>query len=69
METLILFAPLLGALIAGFGWRYIGEQAALWVSTGFLFFACLLSWIVFFAHDGVTEHIQLNTKSHSLRFP
>ena len=59
METLILFSPLMGALIAGFGWRIIGEQAALWVSTGFLFFACLLSWIVFISHDGVTEQIQL----------
>ena len=59
METLILFSPLLGALIAGFGWRFIGERAALWVSTGFLFFACVLSWIVFLSHDGVTEQIQL----------
>jgi len=59
METLILFAPLIGALVAGFGWRFIGEQAALWVSTGLLFFAGLLSWIVFLSHDGVTEQIQL----------
>ena len=28
MTTTILFAPLVGAIIAGFGWRLIGEEAA-----------------------------------------
>ncbi|MFP7570781.1 NADH-quinone oxidoreductase subunit L [Marivita sp. S2033] len=55
METLILFSPLVGALLCGFGWKFIGETAAMWVSTGLLFFACALSWIVFLTHDGVTE--------------
>jgi NADH-quinone oxidoreductase subunit L len=59
METLILFSPLVGSLICGFGWKFIGETAAQWVSTGLLFFACLLSWIVFLAHDGVTETINI----------
>ena len=59
METLILLSPLVGALIAGFGWRLIGETSAMWVTTGVLFFACLLSWIVFVSHDGITEHIHL----------
>ncbi len=59
METTILFAPLLGALIAGFGWRIIGETAAQWVTTGLLFLAALLSWIVFFSFDGTTEQIQI----------
>ena len=27
MEQIILFAPLIGALIGGFGWRFIGETA------------------------------------------
>ncbi|PJE36869.1 NADH-quinone oxidoreductase subunit L [Pseudooceanicola lipolyticus] len=57
METIILFAPLVGAIICGFGWKLIGETAAQWVATGLLFLACLLSWIVFFSFDGVTEHI------------
>lgn len=48
MPTIILFAPLIGALIAGFGWKFIGETGAQWVTTGLLFLACLLSWIVFF---------------------
>ena len=43
----ILFAPLIGALIAGFGWRIIGDKGAQWVATGLLFLACLLSWVVF----------------------
>ncbi len=62
MEAIILFAPLAGALIAGFGWKLIGETAALWVSTGLLFLAALLSWIVFITFDGTTEQI------HILRF-
>jgi len=59
METIILFAPLAGALIAGFGWRITGEKAAQWITTGLLFFAAFLSWIVFLGHDGVTEQIQI----------
>ena len=56
METIILFSPLVGALICGFGWKFIGETAATYVSTGFLMLAAALSWVIFFtydAHDGV----------------
>jgi len=28
METIILFAPLVGAILCGFGWKLIGEAAA-----------------------------------------
>ncbi|MEL6799324.1 MAG: NADH-quinone oxidoreductase subunit L [Pseudomonadota bacterium] len=59
METIILFAPLVGALICGFGWKFIGEQAACWTATGFLFLAAFLSWIVFLTFDGTTEQIQI----------
>ncbi|RBW63067.1 NADH-quinone oxidoreductase subunit L [Ruegeria sp. A3M17] len=59
METTILFAPLVGALLCGFGWRFIGEKAAMWTATGLLFLACLLSWIVFFSFDGVTQQIEI----------
>ena len=59
METIILFAPLVGALICGFGWKFIGETAAQWTATGLLFLACLLSWIVFFSFDGVTQQIPI----------
>ncbi len=57
MTSIILFAPLIGAIIAGFGWRLIGEAAAQWITTGLLFLACLLSWIVFLSFDG--EMVQI----------
>ncbi len=59
METTILFAPLVGALLCGFGWRFIGEKAAMWTATGLLFLACLLSWIVFLSFDGHTQQIEI----------
>ncbi|MEW9919173.1 NADH-quinone oxidoreductase subunit L [Marimonas sp. MJW-29] len=59
METTILFAPLVGAIIAGFGWKIIGETAAQWIATGLLFLAAILSWVVFLSFEGPTEHIQI----------
>ncbi len=59
METIILFAPLVGALIAGFGWRLIGETAAQWVATLLLFLSCVLSWVVFLTFDGTTQSIDI----------
>ncbi len=60
MATILLFAPLVGALIAGFGWRLIGETAAQWLTTGLLFLSALLSWIIFLTLDPTqTEHIQV----------
>jgi len=60
MEKIILFAPLIGALIGGFGWRIIGEKGAQFVTTGLLFLAALLSWIVFLTHDAsVTQQIHI----------
>lgn len=60
MVTIILFAPLIGALIAGFGHRLIGDKGAQVLTTGLLFLAALLSWIVFLTHDpAVTQHVQI----------
>ncbi|KGM48522.1 NADH-quinone oxidoreductase subunit L [Pseudooceanicola atlanticus] len=59
MVSIILFAPLFGALIAGFGWRIISIRGAQWVTTGLLFLACFLSWIVFLTHGPETQHIEL----------
>ncbi len=59
MEQLILFSPLAGALIAGFGWRVTGIRGAQWISTGLLFLACFFSWIVFLTHGPETQHIQI----------
>jgi NADH-quinone oxidoreductase subunit L len=51
MESIILFAPLVGAIICGFGWKIIGETAAQWTATSLLFLAAILSWIVFLTFD------------------
>ncbi|WP_095589906.1 NADH-quinone oxidoreductase subunit L [Actibacterium ureilyticum] len=59
MTSIILFAPLIGAILCGFGWKLIGETAAQWVATGLLFLACFLSWIVFLSFDGQTQHIPI----------
>jgi NADH-quinone oxidoreductase subunit L len=52
MATIIVLAPLIGAIVCGFGWRWIGEKPAQIVATALLFLAMLLSWIVFFGHNG-----------------
>ena len=51
METIILFAPLVGAILCGFGWKFIGEKAAQWTATTLLFLAAILSWVVFLTLD------------------
>ncbi len=61
METILLFGPLVGAVICGFSWRLIGETAACAVATGFLFLSCLLSWITFLGFGGETEVRELFT--------
>jgi NADH-quinone oxidoreductase subunit L len=45
--TLVVFAPLLGAIIAGLGGRRIGDAASMAVTTVLLFVACALGWIAF----------------------
>ncbi|VAV88855.1 NADH-ubiquinone oxidoreductase chain L [hydrothermal vent metagenome] len=59
MEKIILFAPLVAAIIAGFGWRTIGDKAAQWLTTGLLFLACALSWIIFLSYDGQAYTIHI----------
>ncbi|SHK76377.1 NADH dehydrogenase subunit L [Roseovarius marisflavi] len=59
METILLFGPLVGAIIAGFGWRIIGDTGAQWLTTGLLFLSALLSWIIFLGHDGVTHSVHI----------
>ncbi|VVT16449.1 NADH-quinone oxidoreductase subunit L [Erythrobacter sp. EC-HK427] len=44
---IIVFAPLLAAIIAGLGNRAIGNVAAKSITTGALFLACGLSWPIF----------------------
>ncbi|MCE2748813.1 MAG: NADH-quinone oxidoreductase subunit L [Rhodobacter sp.] len=59
MTTIILFAPLIGALICGFGWRLIGETAGQVIATGLVFLAAILSWIIFLTFDGETRQVVL----------
>ncbi|MFN3954944.1 MAG: NADH-quinone oxidoreductase subunit L [Pararhodobacter sp.] len=59
MATTLLFAPLIGAIICGFGWRLIGEKAAQVVATGLLFLSAFLSWYLFLSYDGNPQSIQI----------
>src|SRR6056300_1723554 len=59
METILLFAPLIGALLAGFGWRWFGEQLACIIATALLFLSMILSWAVFIGFDGETYSISI----------
>ena len=52
MFQILLFAPLLGACLAGFFGRSMGERMAMFIPTGLLFLSALLSWVVFFTHAG-----------------
>lgn len=61
MTQLILFLPLIGALIAGFGWRITGIRAAQWITTVLLFLAAAFSWIVFLTLGPETQHIKILT--------
>ncbi len=47
---LIVFLPLLAAIIAGLGNRMIGNFAAKVVTTGALFVSCALSWPIFISY-------------------
>ncbi len=59
MAPIILFAPLVGALLCGFGWRIFGEGVAQWIATGLLVLAAALSWVVFLGFDGELRQIQV----------
>jgi NADH-quinone oxidoreductase subunit L len=59
MTTIILFAPLVGAILCGFGYKWLGERAALVVATSLLFLAMILAWVVFLTFDGETERVAL----------
>ncbi len=59
METIILLAPLVGAIICGFGWRLIGEKAGQVITTALVFLAAALSWQIFLTFDGETQRVVL----------
>lgn len=49
---IIVFAPLLAAIIAGLGNKALGALPAKVLTTGALFLACALSWPIFIAYLG-----------------
>ncbi|SIO27704.1 NADH dehydrogenase subunit L [Rhodovulum sp. ES.010] len=59
MEKIILFAPLIGAILCGFGWKVLGEKAAMWTTTGLVFLSCLFSWVVFLGFDGEMRQVEI----------
>ena len=59
MIQILLFAPLIGAIVAGLFWRTIGERPAQIIATGLLFLSALLSWIVFLTFNGETQSITI----------
>ena len=48
MEAAVVFFPLLGAVIAGFCGRVIGDRGAYWVTSTFLCTSALLSCVLFY---------------------
>lgn len=71
MVSIILFAPLLGAVLAGLGHRVIGDRGAQVVTTSLVFLAAGLAWIVFFTLPADAVHSQIMTwlRSGSLDAP
>ncbi|HEX8535499.1 MAG TPA: NADH-quinone oxidoreductase subunit L [Allosphingosinicella sp.] len=57
---LIVFLPLLAAIVAGLGNRMIGNFAAKLITTGALFASAILSWPIFLGFMAGTETSQLH---------
>jgi NADH-quinone oxidoreductase subunit L len=53
---LIVFLPLLAAIVAGLGNRMLGNFVAKCITTGALFVSCALSWPIFLSFMGGTGH-------------
>ncbi len=43
--VLIVFAPLLGAILAGFFGRMLGEKPSMYITSGLMVLAAVLSWV------------------------
>ncbi|MFE3837716.1 NADH-quinone oxidoreductase subunit L [Pseudogemmobacter sonorensis] len=59
MATIIFFAPLVGAILCGFGWKIIGEKPAQILTTALVFLAAALSWVIFLGGDFPSDRILL----------
>jgi len=60
MIKLIVFLPLLAAIVAGLGNRMLGNVAGKSLTTGALFVSCALSWPIFigFLAGGTTAYVE-----------
>jgi NADH-quinone oxidoreductase subunit L len=56
---LIVFLPLVAAIVAGLGNRFIGNFAAKCVTTGALFASCALSWPIFISFLAGSSHAEV----------
>jgi NADH-quinone oxidoreductase subunit L len=70
---IIVFLPLIAALIAGLGQNFIGKVAAKTITTAGLFIACALSWPIFIgfmtgAEKSYVEPVLQWVQSGSLKF-
>ena len=52
----MLFAPLFGALLGGFGARAMGDLAAQWCATALMLFAAVLAWVLFLTGAGAADN-------------
>ncbi|WP_316013986.1 NADH-quinone oxidoreductase subunit L [Roseobacter sp. HKCCA0434] len=57
MYHIILFAPLIAAILGGFFWRFISEKGAQIVTTGAVMLAAVLSWVLFLGMDGSVSDV------------
>ncbi len=48
MYSLIVFLPLIGALVAGFFGKSLGDKASTYITSGLLVISALLSWVALF---------------------
>ena len=57
----IVFAPLIGAIIAGFLGRQLGDKVSMTITTGLLFLSAILSWVAFvnvgFNHESTSVEV------------
>jgi NADH-quinone oxidoreductase subunit L len=59
MIQLLVFLPLLAALVAGLGGRIVGNTTAKVITTGALFGSCALAWPIFFGFLGGQSEAQV----------
>ncbi|MCB5409824.1 NADH-quinone oxidoreductase subunit L [Pseudogemmobacter faecipullorum] len=59
MVQVIFFAPLIGAILCGYGWKLFGERPAQILTTATVFLAAALSWVIFLGFDGTTQQVQI----------